>query len=102
MNISNHKSNDSYNLGSGSGSRKDVLNYSHEDYNNYHSWSNVSRGNIVLSAIDENNQVNKNNFPYHRIQPLQAPFMTFGDTTLSWAPVNNDLVKPLEKYLRKN
>ena len=85
MNLAEQNNKDNYTLGSGSGSRKDVLNYSHEDYNNYHSWSNVSRGNIVLSAIDENNQVNKNNFPYHRIQPLAAPFMTFGDTSLSWA-----------------
>tara|TARA_B100000123_G_scaffold271364_1_gene250990 strand:+ start:818 stop:1195 length:378 start_codon:yes stop_codon:yes gene_type:complete len=102
MDLSGQKANNNYKLSAGSGSRKDVLNYSHEDYNNYHSWSNVNRGNITLSSIDENNQVNKNNFPYHRIQPLAAPFMSFGDTSLCWAPANSNLAKPLDDFMSKS
>ncbi len=102
MELANQKNNNNYTLSSGSGSRKDVLNYSHQDYNNYHSWSNVARGHINLSSVDENSQVNTVNFPFSRLQPLAAPFMTYGDTTLSWAPVDSVHAKPVDKYLQKN
>lgn len=100
MDLTGQKANNNYNLSAGSGSRKDVLNYNYEDYNNYHSWSNVNRGNITLCSIDENNQVNKNNFPYHRLQPLSAPFMSFGDTSLCWAPTNSNIAKPLDNFMQ--
>jgi hypothetical protein len=102
MNISDQSNNQNYSLSSGSGSRKDVLNYSNADYNNYQSWSNVSGSHIHISAVDENNQVTKNKFGHNRLQPLGAPFMSFGDTSLSWAPVNSEHVKPNDKYLQKN
>ena len=102
MDLTNQKNNQNYNLDSGSGSRKDVLNYTHEDYNNYHSWSNVGRGNISLSVVDESGQVNHNKFPYHRIQPLAAPFMSFADTSLNWAPANSPHAQPNNNFMKKN
>lgn len=99
MNISEQNNKTNYTLSSGSGSRKDVLNYNQADYDNYQSWSNVRRGNIEVSAIDENNQVNTNKFPYHRLQPLSAPHMSFGDTSLSWAPVNSAIAKPVDNFM---
>ena len=102
MDITQQKANNNYNLSAGSGSRKDVLNYNHQDYNNYQSWSNVNRGNISLSVIDENNQVNKNDFPYSRVQPLAAPFMSFADTSLSWAPANSPHAQPNNNFMKKN
>ena len=100
MNISNQNNNQDYTLSSGSGNRKEVLNYNHSDYNNYQSWSNVNRGSIHLVAIDENNQAKKNIFRHNRIQPLAAPFMSMGDTSITWAPSNSEHLKPLEKYLK--
>ena len=44
-------------LGCGSGHRNNVLNYQQKDYNNYQSWSNVGRGNIKISSVDENGNV---------------------------------------------
>ena len=101
MNVSNQKSNDNYNLASGSGSRKDVLNYTYEDYNNYHSWSNVGRGNIAFSIVNAEGQVQSNNFPYHRLQPLAAPFISFADTSLNWAPANSKLAQPNNNFMKK-
>lgn len=102
MDVSNQKSNQNYTLNSGSGSRKDVLNYQQEDYNNYHSWSNVGRGNISLSIVGEDGVVNSNNFPYHRLQPLAAPFISFANTSLSWAPANGKHTQPENNFMAKN
>lgn len=102
MDLSGQKANNNYSLSSGSGSRKDVLNYGHEDYNNYQSWSNVNRGNISLSLVDENSQVVKNEFPHNRVQPLAAPFMSFADTSLSWAPTGSEHAKPNNNFMKKN
>ena len=100
MDITNQNGNNNYTLGSGSNTGKDELNYTHEDYNNYQSWSNVGRGQIHMSSVDEVSNVVANKFNFNRLQPLSAPHMSFGDTTLSWAPANNELVQPLEKYMR--
>ena len=101
MDLKGQNAKNNYTLSSGSSSRKDVLNYGHEDYNNYQSWSNVNRGNISLSMVDENSQVVKNEFAYSRVQPLAAPFMSFADTSLSWAPTGSEHSKPDNNFMKK-
>lgn len=98
MNIANQENNNNYTLSSGSDNNKDLLNYNYADYNNYQSWSNVVRGNIQMSSIDENNNVNKINSEYNRLQGLKTPFMTFVDTKFAWAQSNKH-AKESNEYL---
>ena len=60
------------------------------------------RGNITLSIVDVNGQVSSNNFPYHRLQPLAAPFISFANTSLSWAPANGKQAQPENNFMAKN
>ena len=63
------------------------LNYDTKTYNNYQSWSNVGRGMIKISSIDENGNTQSLNQKTSRLQRLSSPFSTFADVNLSW--VNN-------------
>ena len=60
------------------------LNYNNSNYNNYQSWSNVGRGQIRMSSIDESGNTQTLNQPTSRLQRLSAPFATFADVELSW------------------
>ena len=60
------------------------LNYNNTSYNNYQSWSNVGRGQIKISSIDESGNTQTINQDTSRLQRLSAPFATFADTNLSW------------------
>ena len=51
MDITNQNGNNNYTLGSGSDMGKHTLNYSHEDYNNYQSWSNVGREEYICLQL---------------------------------------------------
>ena len=59
------------------------LNYNTSHYNNYQSWSNVGRGMIKLSEVDDNGntQTVKQNF-----SRLSEPTSTQTDINLSWVP----------------
>ena len=61
------------------------LNYNHEDYNNYQSWSNKGKGEIKISNIDEYNNIISQKFNISRIQKLNKPYETFVDTNLAWS-----------------
>lgn len=102
MNIEGQKHSRSYTLGSGSGHRNNVLNYQQKDYNNYQSWSNVGRGNIKISSVDENGNVLTNGFNTSRLQPLSIPSSTFADTKLVWKQVNSKHDKPLNNKPKQN
>lgn len=60
------------------------LNYNNSTYNNYQSWSNVGRGQIKISSIDENGNTQSVNQDTSRLQRLSTPFSTFTDVNLSW------------------
>ena len=72
-----------YLLSSSSDLRPDNLNYKQMDYNNYQSWSNVRNGFINVNQIDENSNVINNYFKFSRLQPLDTPFDTLADVSLS-------------------
>jgi hypothetical protein len=61
------------------------LNYNQPSYNNYQSWSNISRGEIKLSNIDEHGNIQTSEHDSSKLQRLQRPYATFGDVNLSWA-----------------
>ncbi len=61
------------------------LNYNQPSYNNYQSWSNISRGEIKLSNIDEHGNIQTSEHESSKLQRLQRPYATFGDVNLSWA-----------------
>mgnify|MGYP001192120014 CR=1 FL=1 len=63
------------------------LNYNNSNYNNYQSWSNVGRGQIKISSIDESGNTQTVNQDTSRLQRLSTPYSTFADVELSW--VNN-------------
>ena len=60
------------------------LNYNVTSYNNYQSWSNVGRGEIKLSNIDEHGNIQTSEQDSSRLQRLQRPFATFAEVNLSW------------------
>ena len=70
--------------GSQPGNFGNELNYNNTSYNNYQSWSNVGRGQIKISSIDESGNTQTINQDTSRLQRLSAPFATFADTNLSW------------------
>jgi hypothetical protein len=102
MNISNQNNNQAFSLSSGSNNNKSNLNYNQADYNNYQNWSNVGRGFITISSIDENSNTLKNQFKTSRIQPLSFPTSTFTDTILSWAPVDSVHSTINNNFLKNN
>ncbi len=61
------------------------LNYNQPNYNNYQSWSNVGRGEIKLSNIDEHGNIQTSEHDSSKLQRLQRPYATFADVNLSWA-----------------
>ena len=97
--ISNKKKN--YDLSSGSELKPDNLNYKQLDYNNYQSWSNVGNGFINVNSIDKNSNIVNDYFKFSRLQPLNTPFDTFGDTTLNWAPYNSIHSQPNDDFMKK-
>ena len=102
MNIEGQNHTQSYSLGSGSGHRNNVLNYQHKDYNNYQSWSNVGRGNIKVSSVDENGNVLTNGFNTSKLQPLSMPTSTFADTNLVWKSGESKHDQPLNNKAKQN
>ena len=66
------------------GNFSNELNYNNTSYNNYQSWSNVGRGQIKISSIDESGNTQTINQDTSRLQRLSAPFATFTDVNLSW------------------
>ncbi len=60
------------------------LNYDFKNYNNYQSWSNVGRGLIKISSVDENGNTQTINQDTSRLQRLSDPFSTMADVNLSW------------------
>jgi len=88
-----------YILSSSSNLRPDNLNYKQMDYNNYQSWSNVRNGFINVNQIDENSNVINNYFKFSRLQPLDTPFDTVTDVSLSWAPYNSIHSQPNDRFM---
>lgn len=61
-----------------------ILNYQPPDYNNYQSWSNKFSGKLFISSIDEYNTIQTNKFNDDKIEKIEGPVQTFGDTDLTW------------------
>jgi hypothetical protein len=72
------------------------------DYNNYQSWSNVGRGMISINSIDQYSNIINNYYNYSKLQPLNHPFSTFGDTNLNWAPYDSVHSQPNNKFMKNS
>lgn len=70
-------------------STNNTLNYTQQNYNNYQSWSNIGRGEIKLSNIDEHGNIQTSEHGSSRLQRLQRPYATFADVNLSWVKKEN-------------
>lgn len=62
------------------------LNYNTPNYNNYQSWSNVGRGIIKFSNVDNNGNTQTLKQNYSRLPRLSEPTSTQTDINLSWVP----------------
>ena len=60
------------------------LNYNNNDYNNYQSWSNVGRGELRISSIDENGNAQTVTQDFSRLQRLSSPWSTSGPVERVW------------------
>lgn len=66
------------------------LNYNFPNYNNYQSWSNVGRGLIKLSGVDDSSNIQTVKQDFSRLQRLPDPYATHADTNLSWVKNNQN------------